>query len=181
MAYSLGCTTRHALFATWLGTGGPRSFEGAAPAYEVFRESDGETVVRGTLTELGPDASSGDHVYRIDLADVPEGGPYRVAVEGIGCSYPFGVGGEFSRRLAHQMFRAQFLQRCGCPATEPYVLREKPCHTLIYDVDGPIGEANIDVAGTETTMTVHGGYHDAGDADRRAYHVANPIVNLMIY
>jgi endoglucanase len=181
VAYAPGCATRHALFAIWLGTGGARSFEGTAPAYEVFREGDGETVSRGTLQELGPDESSGDHVYRIDLADVPEGGPYRVAVEGVGCSYPFGVGGEFSRRLAHQMFRAQFLQRCGCPATEPYLLREKPCHTLVYDVDGPIGEANVDVEGTEPTMTVYGGYHDAGDADRRAYHAANPIVNLMIY
>jgi endoglucanase len=48
-------------------------------------------------------------------------------------------------------------------------------------VDGPIGEANIVVEGSERTFTCYGGYHDAGDADRRAYHIINPIVNLMIY
>jgi len=52
---------------------------------------------------------------------------------------------------------------------------------MIYDTDGPIGEANIVVKGDERTFPVYGGYHDAGDADRRAYHMSNPIINLMIY
>ena len=82
--------------------------------------------------------------------------------------------------LAYTIFRAQYLQRCGCPIHEPN-LRKNPCHTLIYDVDGPIGEANIVVSGDEPTFACYGGYHDAGDADRRAYHISNPILNLMIY
>jgi endoglucanase len=101
-------------------------------------------------------------------------------VKGYGCSYPFGIGGEFSRRLAYLIFRAQYLQRCGCPIHKP-ALRKKPCHTHVYDVDGPIGEANIDVKGDEPVFKCYGGYHDAGDADRRAYHMANPIANLLIY
>jgi endoglucanase len=132
------------------------------------------------LTEIGKDEGSGDYVYRIDLASVPEGGPYKIAVQGYGSSHPFGVGGEFTRRLAHFLFRAQYLQRCGCPILKPDI-RENACHTLIYDVDGPIGEANIDVKGDERTFRVYGGYHDAGDADRRAYHMSNPAINLMIY
>jgi endoglucanase len=48
-------------------------------------------------------------------------------------------------------------------------------------VDGPIGEANIVATGNEPTFKCYGGYHDAGDADRRAYHMINPITNLMIY
>ena len=119
------------------------------------------------------DASSGDFVYRIDLSAVPEGGPYKIAVKGYGCSYPFGVGGDFSRRLGHVSFRSLYHQRCGCPIKEPYAwdIKMKPCHTTIYKTNGPIGEARLVVTGNEPTFTAYGGYHDAGDADRRTYHM----------
>ena len=180
IGYSAFSKVRYANFAIWLGTGGSRKIEGALPGYEVFETGSGKTVLKGKLKEIGEDVSSGGFVYRIDLAAVPEGGPYKIAVEGFGCSYPFGVGGEFSKMLAHTLFRAQYLQRCGCPINEPNI-RKHACHTLIYDVDGPIGEANIDVVGNERTFKMYGGYHDAGDADRRAYHISNPILNLMIF
>ncbi|MBN2241442.1 MAG: glycoside hydrolase family 9 protein [Acidobacteria bacterium] len=178
--YSALSGTRYANFAVWLGTGGARKMEGDLPSYEVFETGTNRTVASGRLTGIGHDEGSGDYVYRIDLASVPEGGPYKIAVRGCGSSHPFGVGGEFSRRLAYTLFRAQYLQRCGCPIHKPDI-RKNACHTLIYDVDGPIGEANIDVKGDERTFRVYGGYHDAGDADRRAYHMSNPSINLMIY
>ena len=180
VGYSVLSKVRYANFAIWLGTGGSRKIEGELPVYEVFENGSGKTVIKGKLIEIGNDVSAGGFVYRIDLSDIHEGGPYKIAVEGFGCSYPFGVGGEFSKMLAHTIFRAQYLQRCGCPINEPDI-RKHACHTLIYDVDGPIGEANIDVVGNERTFKVYGGYHDAGDADRRAYHLSNPILNLMIY
>jgi endoglucanase len=178
--YSAQSRQRYANFAIWLGTGGLGKIEGSLPEYAVWNSRTGKAVTAGRLKEIGADAGSGDYVYRINLADVPEGGPYKITVKGFGSSRPFGVGGEFSRRLAYTIFRAQYLQRCGCPIRKPDI-RKKPCHTLIYDVDGPIGEANIDVKGDERTFRVYGGYHDAGDADRRAYHMSNPIINLMIY
>ena len=179
VGYSALSKTRYANFAIWIGTGGSRKIEGALPDYTVFN-AKGKTVASGKLQEIGDDASAGGYVYRINIADVPEGGPYKITVKGYGSSYPFGVGGEFSNRLAYTIFRAQYLQRCGCPVHEP-ALRQDPCHTLIYHVDGPIGEANIDVVGDEPTFKCYGGYHDAGDADRRAYHISNPMLNLMIY
>ncbi len=178
--YSALSKVRYANFAVWLGTGGPQKIEESLPSYEVFETASGKTVLSGKLAALGKDETSGDFVYRIDLADVPEGGPYRIVVHGYGSSHPFGIGGEFSRRLAYTLFRAQYLQRCGCPILKPD-LRKQACHSLVYDVDGPIGEANIEAKGDERTFAVYGGYHDAGDADRRAYHMANPAINLMIY
>jgi len=180
IGYSAMSKVRYANFQIWLGTGGSQKIEGNLPDYEVFEIASGKAVAKGKLTEIGDDISSGGFVYRIDLASVPEGGPYKIAVSGYGCSYPFGVGGEFSKMLAHTIFRAQYLQRCGCPINDPDI-RKSACHTLIYKVNGPIGEANIDVVGNEPTFKMYGGYHDAGDADRRAYHMANPILNLMIY
>ena len=178
--YSALTKKRYANFAIWLGTGGNRSIEGPLPEYVVFEQYSGKEILSGQLTLFGEDSSSGDYVYRIDLSGVPEGGPYKIAVNGYGCSYPFGVGGEFIKQAAYTMFRAQYLQRCGCPIEKPDI-RKKACHTLIYDVDGPIGEANIVVKGDEPTYKCYGGYHDAGDADRRAYHLSNPAINVMIY
>jgi endoglucanase len=178
--YSALSKTRYANLSVWLGTGGSRKIEGELPAYEVFHRISGKAVAKGIVKEVGGDISSGDHVYRIDLSKVPEGGPFQIAVKGYGSSYPFGVGGEFSKKTAYVSFRAQYLQRCGCPIREPDI-RKKACHSVVYDVDGPIGEANIAVKGDERSFRCHGGYHDAGDADRRAYHLSNPIINLMIH
>ena len=178
--YSTLSNVRYANFAIWLGIGGIRKIDGPLPAYEVIDLKNQKVVTQGFLQTVGDDSSSGDYVYRMNLADVPEGGPYQIVVKGYGASYPFGVGGAFSKKLAYTIFRGQYLQRCGCPIEKP-LIRKEPCHTLIYDTDGPIGEANVVVQGDERTFKCYGGYHDAGDADRRAYHMAHPIMNLMIY
>jgi len=181
-AYSALAKNNYALFAIWLGDGKGRSLPENPPEYIVFEQATGSTVAEGALVKIGASVSSGDTVFKIDLSKVPEGGPYKIVVKGFGCSHPFGIGGDFSKRLAHTMFRAQYYQRCGCPIIPPYGLdiRKKPCHTTVYKVGGPIGEANITV-GTEPSFSCFGGYHDAGDADRRAYHMSNPIINLMMY
>lgn len=183
-AYSGLSKSNFANFAIWLGDrSGVQQISGALPEYKVLEQFTRNVVTTGVLTEIGNSTSSGDFVYKIDLSDVPEGGPYIISVKGYGRSYPFGVGGIFSKRLAYIMFRSFYYQRCGCPIKAPYGMdiRQYPCHSTIYKTDGPIGEANIVVSGSEPTFKCYGGYHDAGDADRRAYHMANPIINLMIY
>ena len=172
-AYSALSKVRYANVAIWLGDGGAKRISGSLPTYSVFRPSDGENVAQGTLQEVGKDASSGDFVYRIDLSPVPEGGPFKIAVKGYGCSHPFGVGGDFSRRLAHVSFRALYHQRCGCPVRAPFAwdIKMNPCHTTIFKTNARIGEARLVVKGDEPTFTACGGYHDAGDADRRTYHM----------
>jgi endoglucanase len=176
---------RYANFAIWLGDGGSQRISGDLPTYTVLKISTGETVARGKLQQLGleADASSGDFVYRIGLSAVPEGGPYKICVKGYGCSYPFGVGGDFSRRLAYVEFRSLYHQRCGCPVHAPYAwdIKMKPCHTTIYDVNGMIGEARLRVQGNEPNFVAYGGYHDAGDADRRTYHMDVPATLLTTY
>lgn len=181
--YSALSKVRYANFAIWLGDGGTRQISGDLPTYTVFKMSNGAVIAQGALRAIGADASSGDFVYRIDLSSVSEGGPYRIAVKGYGCSYPFGVGGDFSRRLGHVSFRSLYHQRCGCPIVEPYAwdIKPDPCHTTVWQVNGRIGEANLVVKGDEPTFTAYGGYHDAGDADRRAYHMDVPVTLMTTY
>ncbi len=184
-AYPALSKVRYANFAIWLGDGGSQRIGGDLPTYTVFEISTGATVAQGRLQQFGQeaDSSSGDFVYRIDLSTVPEGGPYKVSVKGYGCSYPFGVGGDFSRRLAYVEFRSLYHQRCGCPVYAPYAwdIKMKPCHTTVYDVNGAIGEARLRVQGNEPNFIAYGGYHDAGDADRRTYHMDVPATLLTTY
>ncbi len=181
--YSALSKVRYANFAIWLGDGGSRQISGDLPAYTVFKPANGAIIARGTLQSIGADASSGDFVYRIDLSAVPEGGPYQIAVKGCGCSYPFGVGGDFSRRLGYVSFRSLYHQRCGCPIVEPYAwnIKPDPCHTTIWQVNGRIAEASLVVTGNEPAFTAYGGYHDAGDADRRTYHMNVPVTLMTTY
>ncbi len=187
--YSALSQTRYANLAIWLGTGGPQPISGALPSYTVLNEFSGQEVASGTLTNLtssNPDWSSGDYVYRINLSAVPAGGPYRIVVSGYGCSYPFGVGGDFSRRLAYVAFRALYYQRCGCPIVMPYAhanIRPYPCHTNIYDNESPddpsSGSINVSTSGPE--LNVHGGYHDASDSQKNPYAIETPIILMTAY
>lgn len=186
-AYSGLSKVRYGNFAIWLGTGGANRIEGPLPAFSVLDRSTGQKVASGTLQPFAPpapDASSGDYVYRIDLAGVPEGGPYLVSVDGYGRSYPFGVGGELSRRLGYTAFRALYYQRCGCPIVRPYAdhdLRPNPCHTNVFDTRHAIAQDHVRVGPGDPPMTVYGGYHDAGDSDRLLYHMMVPTVLLTTF
>ena len=198
VAYSALSTKRFANLAVYVGDGGIRRIEGALPEYTVYKVKDsgvngrklirqaklGKKVCSGKLVEIGEDRSSGDFVYRIDLSDVPEGGPYRIVVNGYGSSYPFGVGGDFSQKLSYISFRSLFNQRCGIQIVEPYSdfsYRTKRCHETIYQTYDRIAEARLVVKGTEPTIQAWGGYHDAGDADRRTYHMDVPSTLLTTY
>ncbi len=187
VAYSALSTKRFANFAIYLGDGGVKKIEGALPGYTVYqfkKNKIGKKVTSGQLVEIGDDRSSGDYVYRIDLSKVPEGGPYKIVVDGYGSSYPFGVGGQFSQKLSYISFRSLFNQRCGIQIIEPYSdfsYRTKRCHETIYQTYYRINEASLIVKGDEPTIQAWGGYHDAGDADRRTYHMDVPSTLLTTF
>jgi endoglucanase len=186
--YSALSQVRYADFAIWLGDGGPQPISGPLPTYTVYNQFTGAQVASGTLVQFPgtPDTSSGDYVYRMDLSGLPPGGPYVISVSGYGCSWPFGVGGDFSRRLGYVAFRSLYYNRCGCPIVQPYAwanIRPYGCHTNVYDTETTAAEtfpANT-VKTTQPLLNVHGGYHDAGDADRLAYHLMVPIVLMTTY
>jgi endoglucanase len=185
--YSALSTARFANFAIWLGTGGAQQISGPLPNYTVFNQFTGQEVASGTLQQFGggtKDTSSGDYVYRIDLSGVPAGGPYQISVSGYGCSWPFGVGGNFSQRLAYVAFRGLLYQRCGVPLIEPYVhanIRPIACHTHIYDTQAAIDPNAITVNTSSPELDIHGGYHDASDAQRNEYHMLVPIILMTTY
>jgi endoglucanase len=182
-AYSALSKVRYANFAIWTGTGGGKKIKGKLPAYEIIEIQTGKSIATGTLTELGESANSGDFVYRIDLSGAPEGGPYQVEVKGFGRSYPFTVGGQYAKRLAYISFRGLLYERCGIAQKKPWFdfdIREI-CHPTAYVTNSPYREAKVDIAPTDPIIKTYGGYHDAGDADRRDHHMIAPMSLLTYY
>jgi len=181
--YSALSKVRYANFAIWTGTGGGGKIEGSLPSYEVFNIKSGKSIAIGSLTELGENKNSGDFIYRIDLSAVPEGGPYKIDLKGYGCSWPFAVGGEYAKRLAYVSFRGLLYERCGIEQKKPYFdfdIREI-CHPTVYVTDSPSKEAKVVISPSDPIIKTHGGYHDAGDADRRDHHMLAPMVLLTYY
>lgn len=182
-AYSALSKVRYAHFAMWTGTGGGGKIEGKLPAYEVYEKKSGKSIVKGNLTELGENKNSGDFVYRMDISKVPEGGPYFLVVKGYGRSYPFGVGGVFSQKLSYLSFRGLLYERCGIEFKKPYYdydVREI-CHPTVYVTNSAPREARITISPSDPIIKIRGGYHDAGDADRRDHHMIAPMVLLTYY
>lgn len=182
-AYSALSKVRYANLAIWTGTGGGGKIQGKLPSYDVFEIETGKSVTTGLVSELGENENSGDFVYQMDLSEVPEGGPYQIEVKGFGCSFPFAVGGEYSKRLAYISFRGLLYERCGIAQKKPYFdfnIREI-CHPTVYVTDSRPREARVTISPTDPIMNIRGGYHDAGDADRRDHHMIAPMVLLTYY
>lgn len=173
--------TPYAVFAAYLGDLGTVKLANS-PHYRVVN-LDGLAVVEGDgiyrgLDDAGP-VAGGEHVYTLDLSSVPQGGPYRVVVAGVGSSSTFGIGDAYVREIAYTAMRGLYHQRCGIALVEPFTsfLRGMDHDTVMVTDAEPPGF--IDATGPSRPMS--GGYHDAGDFDRRQSHTLIPAWLLTIF
>ena len=189
VGYNRRSTSRFANFGVYLGTGGSRTYD-PPPTYRVVREDDGEVVVRGVARYIADDTqvsdeqvTSGEHVYRISLDELPEGGPYHVVVDGCGRSRTFGVGDRYTREIAYVAARGLFHQRCGIALERPYTEYTRgACHQEVADTRTPWSPGKfIEVPDSAPRFRISGGYHDAGDFDRRPMHLIIPILMLSYF
>jgi endoglucanase len=183
VGYSKLSTSRFANFGVFMGTGGSMTFN-PLPTYQVINESSGAVVASGTAvymgdeTSIGSSANSGEHVYRLSLNAVPEGGPYFVSVVGAGRSRSFGIGDTYSAILANVTMRGMYLHRCGIALTQPYTpFTHGICHTNVFDVRSTSPQDQVVVPGGSPPMFIQGGYHDAGDMDHTEGH---PVISILM-
>lgn len=192
-AYSALATSRFANFGVYLGTGGTMTFN-PLPAYDVVQESSGAAVASGVALNKGDDTGtdptagpkSGEHVYRLPLNGLGIGGPYFVSVRGCGRSRSFFVGGDAARNVAYVATRGLYHQRCGIALQRPYTEHTRGvCHTRIIDTRTPYPSSSGFIRpGPDAGLPIlpnRGGYHDAGDFDKRYTHVLIQLLTLAYY
>ena len=185
VGYHPDSTVRYANLGVFMGDGGSL-FISPDLSYRVL-DADHRIVFSENVTYRGDDTvvtdtsiASGEHVYRMDLSQVPVGGPYRVQIPGWGVSHPFHVTYEAMESLAVTALRGLYHQRCGTALEGPYTpyVRDA-CHTEVALTRTPWVDApTITVSQGTPTISLSGGHHDAGDFDRRPQHTLVPILLL---
>ncbi len=178
VGYFGGSSVRYANISIYLGDLGANTIS-PLPDYSVF-DTDDNVVLTGTVSVYGFDAGAGGEVYRINLSGLPDGGPYRISVSGYGCSYPFGVGADYINQSSYVHVRGLYHQRCGIALEEPYTSFTRDiCHTTVQITDAV--PYDFITQTSSTTRSISGGYHDAGDFDKRAFHTLIPAWLLNLY
>ena len=181
---------RYGYFSFWMGTLGPLALGDDERGFSVIDAETGEAVHSGTLAlrraagaETPEDVYgqdfTGTNVYEADLSPVAEPGSYYVVLDGGGRSHGFDVAGDVYDAPFVTVFRALYQQRCGeALSAEHTAWSHDACHQHTvewtdadYHVVGSDAFGALPAAATGETVDVAGGYHDAGDYDRRIGHL----------
>lgn len=138
---------------------------------------------------------NGTDVYIADFSSVKRTGRYKIVIPGIGCSMTFEIGAKVWNEPFRTSVRGLYHQRSGIALGPPYTTFVKPrdfnpadgfkvysSTAGLFDTgNGPIGYdleptnfGNLVKGFTHViTPDAWGGYHDAGDWDRRIQHLAS--------
>lgn len=163
--------------------------------FRLVSEATGQSVYEGVARLDAPAAQPTDVKRNYNLADVHElafgsfrtPGTYRVEVEGVGVSFPFEIGEQVWERAFVTSLRGLFHQRSGMALGEPYTRWTRPRSLHPADgfrffqsaatlMDTSMGlnlldensfEALAQGRTAELVPEAWGGWHDAGDFDRR--------------
>ena len=131
-----------------------------------------EVVYTGTLSVDYKNSPSGGGTMRYgDFSDFKDPGTYYISVEGDGDSYPFVIGDDIYKDAYKDVVRLLTLQRCGMELTSDIAgdFAHPECH---------MGDALI--YGTNETIDVTGGWHDAGDYGRYVVPGAKTVKDLFL-
>jgi len=166
------------------------------PRFWVIDRATGTIAHQGqaTLTHLPEEAQqigldhTGSDVYRLDFSALDRPGTYHLVVQGTGRSRPFTLSPQIWDQLLIQALAGLYHQRSGIALGPPYTdwVRPRSLHPadglmvlqakvpLVDTQEGlgsqPGGEA-LRATGTNIPVPeAWGGWHDAGDWDRRIQH-----------
>ncbi|MDA3963336.1 MAG: glycoside hydrolase family 9 protein [Planctomycetota bacterium] len=198
--------SKHAYLSLWLGTGGAYDFNDQQ-AFELIDHNTGSTVFSGQASQVravdGQDGfgevHTGTEVLVCDFSSFDTPGTYRLYVPGYGCSYPFQIDDNATWQVAaRSAIRGLYHHRSGIALTAPYASWERPRNfhpddgvdifqcTTTWAVAPSSDEqteihAALNASKTSSTIEAWGGYHDAGDWDRRPQHLGIPRLLLQLY
>ena len=180
------------------GTGQPQTYSSGLK-FDVIDESDGTVALSGATT-LAQGVDDGTNlwqnyaltdVYQMDLSGLTEEGSYHIVVEGVGRSESFDVDASHWSDLFGLTFKGYYHKRSGIELTSEFTDWERP--KALHPDDGiVVRETTVKITDTseafdgslpkpfdfwEGNLTGNiltdawGGWHDAGDFDRRTQHL----------
>jgi hypothetical protein len=132
---------------------------------------------------------SGENIYEMDFSGVTAPGNYFITVSGVGRSWPFTVHQNAMAEAFYTAARGMYHQRCGIAIGAPHTPWPRmKCHSNpVYECQyiplyfDPLLQSgtwyDFDMVGgtmdkTQSTADATGGWHDAGDWDKRIQHYA---------
>jgi len=195
VGYALAGRKRHAFYGLWAGSGGAQEL-GMHKEFQLRRAADGQMLFRSPIRRRRADpAETGEHLCLLDFSRFREPGEYYVAIPGAGRSVAFEIGRSGPLRTFKTLMRGILHQRCGCeipegmsrwPRGECAHCRVRICdapHDTFDDHEAMRFIRELAEAGRLEELPVRkiiGGYHDAGDWDRRIPHfeVCADLMNL---
>jgi endoglucanase len=197
LGYKPGNPGRVAILSYWTHTLAPLLPSTDELAFHVIN-TDGNTVLSGDFTlRMARTTKTDDaydnnytkaHIFEADLSALDTPGRYFLVWDGVGRSPSFDISTNVYDEAFTTVFRALYHQRCGMALVEPYTqYTHEVCHTdtLIRssaDVNIVGSDAFTAIAEGSTGERVEavGGYHDAGDYDRRNSHlrVVDELIDL---
>jgi endoglucanase len=141
----------------------------------------------------------GADVYECDFSTFRAPGKYRVAVEGIGCSWDFEIAPDVYRAAFRSVTRALYHNRSGIALTKPYTEFERPAphhpkntpgfadklrytRVRVQEWGSEGGDAQKLMADSPGTLQdAWGWYQDAGDWDSYVTHLRPAQELLLVY
>jgi endoglucanase len=181
------------------GVGTPQDYA-AGTTFQVIDEATGKVVKTGEI-ELNQDAADQSRfsglnfhqtdVYKMDFSDVTDAGTYHVVVDGVGRSQSFEIEDSHWQDLFDISFSGFYHHRSGIALDAEYT--DFPRDRSLHPDDGVVvqqstvkltdtsegykpgkpgfGEVLPDSGTGEILTDAWGGWHDAGDYDRRIQHI----------
>ncbi len=129
----------------------------AGDVFDVINTATGEVIYTGAIVnKIYSDATKETDCYG-DFTNVTAPGTYAVHSQIGTSSYTFSIGTEAYAELDNSLLRMISMQRCGSDIDSSWALdmSHAMCHT-----------DTATIYGTEETLDVTGGWHDAGDYGR---------------
>lgn len=153
-----------------------------------------QLAMAGEIKHMEDMNFNGCDIYEADFSAVTEPETYRLEVEGIGASIPFQITDNPYAPVLRAAARWYYHQRSGCPIEEPFGEgRSRPRNghpddgLKVWQTDVKLGRTSEGFSGGSnapsfftkktnnanslTNQNAWGGWHDAGDWDRRIQHM----------
>jgi len=204
LGYVPGAPQKYAHVFHWMGDQGSLSLAAyQGRAFRLIDPTTGGTAFTGPLVFRKPatqqetgqtgDTPNGNflgaEVYECDFSSFTNAGQYVVAVDGIGCSFPFRLQADVYREAFQTVARGLYHNRSGIELKQPWTAFPRPAphnpaltpgftNKLLYTTvrmsewGSEGGNATALLAAAKGPLTAAGWYQDAGDWDSYYSHLA---------